>query len=165
MQWKICPGSGRQTPIDFDPSLSGVPGAKWTGQLNLGHTPNVYALPLTVVLQIYITQYVGYLDRLGGKDAHRLVLERVTTPRFSRRFSQRHHRCQFCKRGGELCAAASIALLRLAVCVALMSIKTKASPTSLIPSPHGVAWLFIGAMAMPAKRRTLLLLLFAVIQR
>ena len=73
------------TLTDFDPSLSYVPGAKYLGDLqrwivdgcafphHLSNTPNVYALPVTLILQI--TQYVRYLSRLGAKDPHRLVLE------------------------------------------------------------------------------------------
>lgn len=74
-----------QTLIDFDPSLSHVPGLNYLGDLqrwivdggafphHLSNLPNVYALPVTVILQI--TQYVRYLDRLGEKDPHRLVLK------------------------------------------------------------------------------------------
>ena len=76
-----------QTLIDFDPSLSHVPGITYLDDLqrwivdggafphHLGNTPNVYALPVTLLLQI--TQYVRYLDQLGGTDPHRCVLEGV----------------------------------------------------------------------------------------
>ena len=74
-----------QTLTDFDPSLSHIPGAKYLGDLQRwivdggafphhpGNTPNIYALPVTLILQII--QYVRYLNRLGEKDPHRLVLE------------------------------------------------------------------------------------------
>ena len=74
-----------QTLIDSDPSLSRVPGAEYLGDLgrwiedgglfphHLGRIPNVYALPVTVILQI--TQYFRYLSWLGVDDAHGLVLE------------------------------------------------------------------------------------------
>lgn len=72
---------------NFDPSLTSVPGAEYLGDLqrwivdggNFPHhvssTPNTYALPVTVLLQI--TQYVVYLDRLGIKDPHRRVLKEL----------------------------------------------------------------------------------------
>jgi len=74
-----------QTLTNFDPSLSRVPGAKYLDDLqrwivdgdafphHLGDAPNVYSLPVTLILQII--QYVRYLNRLGEKDPHRLVLE------------------------------------------------------------------------------------------
>ena len=71
---------------EFDPSLSNVPGAKYLNDLQRWiqdgispyHpeiVPNVYALPVTVVLQI--TLYVRYLSRLEVNDPHHLVLERL----------------------------------------------------------------------------------------
>ncbi len=74
-----------QTLTNFDPSLSRVPGAKYLDDLqrwivdgdafphHLGDAPNVYSLPVTLILQII--QYVRYLNRVGEKDPHRLVLE------------------------------------------------------------------------------------------
>jgi len=74
-----------QTLTNFDPNLSRVPGAKYLDDLqrwivdgdafphHLGDTPNVYSLPVTLILQII--QYVRYLNRLGENDPHRLVLE------------------------------------------------------------------------------------------
>ena len=76
-----------QTLIDSDPDLSRVPGAEYLGDLrrwivdgglfphHLGKTPNVYALPVTVILQV--TQYFRYLSWLGVDDAHRRVIEGV----------------------------------------------------------------------------------------
>lgn len=74
-----------QTLTDSDESLSRVPGAEYLGDLrrwivdgghfphHLGKIPNVYALPVTVILQI--TQYFRYLSWLGVDDAHGSVLE------------------------------------------------------------------------------------------
>jgi len=74
-----------QTLTNFDPILSRVPGAKYLDDLqrwivdgdafphHIGDAPNVYSLPVTLILQII--QYVRYLNRLGEKDPHRLVLE------------------------------------------------------------------------------------------
>ena len=76
-----------QTLTDSDLSLSRVPGAEYLGDLrgwivdgglfphHLGQLPNVYALPVTVILQII--QYFRYLSWLGVEDAHDLVLEGV----------------------------------------------------------------------------------------
>ena len=76
-----------QTLIDFDPGLSCVPGAEYLGDLrrwivdgglfphHIGKPPNVYALPVTVILQM--TQYFRYLSWLGVDDAHRRVIEGV----------------------------------------------------------------------------------------
>ena len=73
--------------IDFDPGLSRVPGAEYLGDIHrwivdgglfphhIGKTPNVYALPVTVILQV--TQYFRYLSWLGVDDAHRRVIEGV----------------------------------------------------------------------------------------
>ena len=69
----------------FDPDLCQVPGEKYLGAFqrwisdggafphHLGGNPNVYALPVTVVLQI--TQYVRYIGELGFQDPHRHVLD------------------------------------------------------------------------------------------
>ena len=74
-----------QTLIDSDPSLSHVPGAAYLGDLrrwivdgghlphHLGKIPNVYSLPVTVLLQI--TQYLRYLSWIGVDNAHSSVLE------------------------------------------------------------------------------------------
>ena len=74
-----------QSLIDFDPSLSHVSGVKYLDDLqrwivnggsfphHLDNNPNVYALPVTLILQV--TQYVRYLNRLEKQDPHRLVLE------------------------------------------------------------------------------------------
>ena len=76
-----------QTLIDSDPGLSRVPGAEYLEDLRrwivdgglfphrLGKPPNVYALPVTVILQV--TQYFRYLSWLGVDDAHRRVIEGV----------------------------------------------------------------------------------------
>ena len=76
-----------QTLTDSDPSLSRVPGAEYLRDLrrwivdgglfpnHLGKLPNVYTLPVTVILQI--TQYCRYLSWLGVEDAHGLVVEGV----------------------------------------------------------------------------------------
>ena len=70
---------------EFDPDLRQVPGAKYLGDFqhwisdggafphHLTSTPNVYALPVTVVLQI--AQYIRYISRLGLKDPHRHILD------------------------------------------------------------------------------------------
>lgn len=74
-----------QTLTNSDPNLSRVPGAEYLGDLrrwiedggpfphHLDKLPNIYALPVTVVLQI--AQYSRYLSWLGVDDAHRLVLK------------------------------------------------------------------------------------------
>jgi hypothetical protein len=76
-----------QTLTEFDPNLDRVPGIKYLGQLQqwvvdgslpshrLGDTPNIYALPFTLILQI--TQYVRYLSQLGRENPHRFVLDRL----------------------------------------------------------------------------------------
>jgi hypothetical protein len=76
-----------QTLTSFDPSLSQVPGAKYLGNFqqwvadggafphHQGDLPNVYIFPIMIIL--HITQYVRYLNQLGEKNAHRLVLEGV----------------------------------------------------------------------------------------
>ena len=76
-----------QTLIDSDPGLSRVPGAEYLGDLrrwildgglfphHLDQPPNVYALPVTVILQV--TQYFRYLGWLGVDDAHRRVMDGV----------------------------------------------------------------------------------------
>ena len=74
-----------QTLTDSDPSLIRVPGAEYLEELcrwivdgghfphHLGKIPNVYALPVTVILQI--TQYVRYLSWLGVDNAHDSVIK------------------------------------------------------------------------------------------
>ena len=74
-----------QSLIDYDPSLSQVPGAKYLGDLrqwivnggtfphHSGDTPNVYALPVTLLLQI--AQYVRYLNWLEENNPHSLLLD------------------------------------------------------------------------------------------
>lgn len=73
-----------QSLVDFDPSLSNVPGAEYLGDLQQWmvdgifphhhHSlPNLYSLPVTILLQII--QYVRYLSRLEVNDPHRFVLE------------------------------------------------------------------------------------------
>ncbi|KAH7136177.1 beta-ketoacyl synthase domain-containing protein [Dendryphion nanum] len=76
-----------QTLITFDPELRGVPGEKYLSGFRewvaeggaFPHhstgTPNVFALPVTVVLQI--TQYVSYINSLGVEDPHRHVLDAI----------------------------------------------------------------------------------------
>ena len=76
-----------QTLTDSDSSLCCVPGAEYLGDLcgwivdggpfphHLGKIPNLYALPVTVIVQI--TQYFRYLSWLGVENAHGLVLEGV----------------------------------------------------------------------------------------
>lgn len=73
------------TLTDFDPDLRQVPGAKYLSDFqhwisdggpfphHLTSNPNVYALPVTVVLQI--TQYIRYISGLGLKDPHRHILD------------------------------------------------------------------------------------------
>lgn len=74
-----------QTLTGYDPNLSSVPGATYLGDLQrwieeggplphqVGNTPNLLGLPLTLALQI--TQYVRYLGRVEAKEPHRLVLK------------------------------------------------------------------------------------------
>lgn len=81
---KHLPGFWK-TLIDSDSTLDPVPGAEYLGHLrrwvvdgglfphHLGKITNVYALPITVILQI--TQYFRYLSWLGVDDAHGVVLE------------------------------------------------------------------------------------------
>ena len=69
-----------RTLIDFDPSLSYVPGGKYLDDLqwwvadagafhhSLSNTPNVYALPVSLIIQI--TQYFRFLNLLGKKEKH-----------------------------------------------------------------------------------------------
>ena len=76
-----------QTLTDSDPGLRCVPGAEYLEDLrgwvvdgglfphHLGQIPNVYALPVTVIVQII--QYFRYLSWLGVEHAHDLVLEGV----------------------------------------------------------------------------------------
>jgi hypothetical protein len=76
-----------QTLTDFDPELKHVPGSKYLGDLlqwvvyggsfphYLDQNPNIYCLPVTIIL--HTTQYVRYLDHLGGTEPHRLVLDGV----------------------------------------------------------------------------------------
>lgn len=71
--------------INFDPSLGRVPGTKYLGRLQqwivdgspsshpLGDIPNIYALPVTLILQV--TQYVRYLSQVGLENSHRFILE------------------------------------------------------------------------------------------
>src|SRR6187402_968115 len=70
--------------IEFDPSLSHVPGARYLKDLSqwlvdgifphhLESSPNVFALPVTVLLQL--TLYIRYLSRFEGPDSHRLVID------------------------------------------------------------------------------------------
>src|SRR5436190_3372991 len=77
-----------ETLTEFDPSLSHVPGAKYLSDLqrwivdgvfqhDLDNLPNVYTLPITILLQI--TLYVRYLSRLEVKDPHRFVLNGLKT--------------------------------------------------------------------------------------
>lgn len=73
------------TLTDFDPELCQVPGAKYLSDFqhwildggafphHLTGNPNVYALSVTVVLQI--TQYIRYISGLGLKDPHRHILD------------------------------------------------------------------------------------------
>ena len=72
--------------VDFDPSLSQIPGAEYLGQLRqwlqdggpIAHrhskAPNHYGLAVTFLL--HIIQYSRYLDRLG-KDSHSRILDSV----------------------------------------------------------------------------------------
>lgn len=72
------------TLTDFDPDLCQVPGTEYLSHFqhwileggafphHLTRNPNVYALPVTVILQI--TQYIRYLSGLGVKNPHRHVL-------------------------------------------------------------------------------------------
>ena len=75
-----------QKLTESDPKLRHVPGAEYLGDLQrwIEHgvfpypvdgppPPNVYALPVTILLQIAL--YIRYLNRLGGRESHRLVLE------------------------------------------------------------------------------------------
>lgn len=71
----------------FDPSLGRVPGASYLEDLrrwikdgdpfphHLSQTPNVYCLPVTVILQVI--QYSRYLTQLQGEDPHRLLLRGI----------------------------------------------------------------------------------------
>ncbi|KAI1115963.1 BcPKS19, polyketide synthase [Nemania sp. NC0429] len=77
-----------ETLIDFDKSLSELPGANYLAQLrrwvkeggpfpyHQDRPPNLYALAVTLILQI--SQYARYLRHLGD-DSHRLLLESVRT--------------------------------------------------------------------------------------
>lgn len=72
---------------EFDPNLNRVLGAKCLDDLlqwlenggfsphHLSMTPNVYSLPVTVIL--HVLQYSHYLNQLGGEKPHRLVLDGV----------------------------------------------------------------------------------------
>ena len=74
-----------KTLTESDPTLNCVPGARYLEDLrrwvvdgglfphHLGKVLNVYALPVTVILQI--TQYFRCLSCLGVDDAHGVVLE------------------------------------------------------------------------------------------
>jgi hypothetical protein len=76
-----------QALVSFDPGLNHVPGAKYLDELqqwitdggpfpyHLEDVPDVYDFPILVLLQI--SQYVGYLNQLREKNAHRRVLEGV----------------------------------------------------------------------------------------
>ncbi|OCK81842.1 beta-ketoacyl synthase [Lepidopterella palustris CBS 459.81] len=67
-----------------DPSLSEVPGGQFLGDIqqwiadgvvpnHIGNVPNIYALPVTILLQIAL--YIRYLSRLAVVDPHRFVLD------------------------------------------------------------------------------------------
>ncbi|KAI0888248.1 uncharacterized protein GGS22DRAFT_95223 [Annulohypoxylon maeteangense] len=76
-----------ETLVESDESLQLIPGTKYLNELgqwvkeggpfpNQNISPNIYALPATILLQI--TQYTRYLRHLGD-DSHRQVLESVKT--------------------------------------------------------------------------------------
>jgi hypothetical protein len=75
-----------QSLTKFDPNLSIVPGAKYLGDLerwiddrvpavNTETLPNIYSLPLSVLLQIAL--YIRYINGLEVNNPHCFVLERI----------------------------------------------------------------------------------------
>jgi len=79
-----------RTLTEFDPGLNAVQGANYLGSLEqwIDHgvfpqyliqhsSPNIFALPLTVILEIIL--YVRYLSSLEINDAHHHVLQAIRT--------------------------------------------------------------------------------------
>jgi hypothetical protein len=75
-----------QSLAEFDPSLKTVQGDKYLRSLQrwiddgvfphyVDNPPNVFALPLTVILQLIL--YIRYLNSLNIKDAHRHLLQAI----------------------------------------------------------------------------------------
>ncbi|KAF2230777.1 hypothetical protein EV356DRAFT_579785 [Viridothelium virens] len=113
--------------VDFDPSLSQIPGAEYLGQVKqwlkdggpLAHrhskAPSHYGLAVTFLL--HIIQYSRYLDQLG-KDSHSKILDSV-------KIGGIHGHCvgflsavavAICRSDADLGLSAAIGL-RLAVCI------------------------------------------------